>query len=89
MSDTVDATGYIVVEAKRANYGYVGRPREVREAKLVKVLRSKPAELVGDQVAVKVTIRLPKSAFEALSPEAVIEVPEDLVQKPVEVTARE
>lgn len=79
----VDATGYLVVEGTRLRFG----AKSVTRAKLVKVTRGKPATLTADQIAVKVTVRIPSKAFDALEPEAVIMVPEELIQQPVEVEA--
>jgi hypothetical protein len=83
--DMVDATGYLVVEGERNRYA----PQGVIRAKMVRLTKGKPASLSSDQVAVKVTIRIPARAFDALAPEAVIIVPEELVQHPVEVEAVE
>lgn len=79
----VDATGYLVVEGIRTRYG----KKAVERARLLRVTVGKPASLTADQIAVKVTIRLPAKAFDALQPEAVILVPEELIQQPVEVEA--
>lgn len=82
MSETVDATGYLVIEGWRNRVS--GR---VLTAKTVRLTQGKPASLMVDQVAVKVTVRLPAKAFDALQPEAVIIVPEELIQHPVVVEA--
>lgn len=82
-SGMVNATGYLVVEGVRARYGN----KSVTEAKTVRITKGKPSTLTADQIAVKVTIRLPAKAFDALQPEAVILVPEELIQQPVEVQA--
>lgn len=84
-SETIAATGYLVVEGERSRYSDHG----VIRAKLARLTKGKPATLTGDQVAVKVTIRIPAKAFDALAPEAVILVPEELIQHPVEVEAIE
>lgn len=85
MSDMVKATAYLVVKGKRRRY----RPLTVDSASITRVTQNKPATLTGDEIAVKVTIELPAAAFEALQPEAVITVAENLIQFPVEVEAIE
>lgn len=82
--DTVEATGYLIVEGRRSRYSGATLYDQGRVAAL---RTKKPAQLLTDQVAVKVTVRVPKAAFEPLTPEAVIEVPEELVQHRVEVVA--
>ncbi|OBJ24624.1 hypothetical protein [Mycobacterium sp. 1245801.1] len=85
MSETVDATAYLTVEGTRWRHG----TKQVRDAKVVRVTQGRPAQLTADQVAVRVTVRLPVEAFDPLRPEALIVVPEELVQRPVEVEATE
>jgi hypothetical protein len=83
--EMVDAIGYLTVEGERSRYS----PHGVIRAKLARLTKGKPATLTADQVAVKVTIRIPAKAFDTLVPEAVILVPEELVQHPVEAEAVE
>jgi hypothetical protein len=85
-NETVRATGYVVVEGRRSRYY---PDNGVESARLVAVKQNKPTTLTGDQVAIKVTIELPKAAFEALRPEALIVVPEELIQHEVQVEAVE
>ncbi|MEB3021276.1 hypothetical protein [[Mycobacterium] crassicus] len=84
--DMVEATGYLTVEGERSRYNIT---KGVIRAKLARLTKGKPASLSADQVAIKVTIRIPARAFDALQPEAVILIPEELVQHPVEVEAVE
>jgi hypothetical protein len=81
--EMVDATGYLVVEGARTRWS----PYRVSVAKIGRVTQKKPTTLHADEIAVKVTIRLPAKAFDALQPEAVILVPEELIQHPVQVEA--
>lgn len=83
MSENVDAIGYLVVEGIRYRYG----DKPVRGAKIARVTRNKPSTLSADQVAVRVTVRIPAAAFEPLQPAALVIVPEELVQHPVEAEA--
>lgn len=87
----VDATCYLVIEATRSRYGTSNpdtglRPIESTRAAALRIGR--PLRLAKDQVAVKVTVRLPSAAFDPLQPTALITVPEDLIQRgPIEVEA--
>jgi hypothetical protein len=83
MTDYVSSIGYLVIEGKRRGWNN----EFCDNGRVVAVRTNKPAQLFRDQVAVKVTLKVPKLAFEALTPEAVIEVPEELVQRPVQVEA--
>lgn len=82
-SNTVDAVAYLVIEGSRSRYA----PRSVNSAKVARITQGKPATLNVNQIAVRVTVRLPAKAFDALQPDAVIIVPEELIQHPVEVSA--
>ena len=81
----VRASAYLTVEASRIRYGN----KSVQSAKVVRVTQGKPAILQVDQIAVKVTIELPTAAFDPLEPQAIIVVPEELIQHPVTVEASE
>lgn len=85
MSETVDATAYLTVEGIRWRHGN----KAVRSAKVARVTQGRPSNLAADQVAVRVTVRLPAAAFDPLRPDTLIVVPEDLIQRPVEVEATE
>ena len=82
--DTVTATGYLVVKGTRSRY-YTNVP--VTGAKIAGSRSKKPTTLGEDEIVVKVKIQLPKQAFEPLEPEALIVVPEELVQHVVTVEA--
>jgi hypothetical protein len=85
MTDTVTATGYIVLEAVRSRYG----KQEVRDAKVRKVTQARPG-LSTDQIAVKLQIRVPAAAFGPFQAAAVIDVPAELIaENNVEVQAEE
>lgn len=58
-----------------------------REPRVMKSTQKRPEIVEPGCVVVKVRVRIPASAFEPLQPEAVVTVPEDLVQRPVEVEA--
>jgi hypothetical protein len=88
MAEYVDATAFIVVKAQRGAYRINGK-RPVYSAKITQSRQSRPPKLGAEEVAVKVTVRLPKAAFDPLEPEALVVVPEELVQHVVEVEAQE
>lgn len=79
------ATAYLVVRGVRQNWGQ--RPRPISEAKIATVRQAKPTTLGVDEILVKVKVQLPRRAFEPLEPEALIVVPEELIQHVVEVSA--
>lgn len=57
------------------------------ELKVIKATQGEPSSIDADCVVVKLKLRIPKAAFKPLEPEAVVTVPEELVQHPVEVEA--
>jgi len=81
MSGHVDATAYLVIHADRQTWG---RPdaetglNPIESARVVTLRQGRPAKLERDEVAVKVTVRLPFAAFEPLTPTAIVTVPTDL-----------
>ena len=83
----VRVVGYLTIQGERWRYG--GKNQPITSAKIVAVHQGEPQSLRGDQVAIKVTIELPAAAFDPLHPEAVIVVPPELIQQPVEVEAVE
>lgn len=82
MSD-VTATAYLTVQGIRSRHG----DKTVRQAKITRITQSRPSSLALDQIAVRVMVQLPSAAFEPLRPEALIVVPEEMIQFPVEVEA--
>jgi hypothetical protein len=83
--ETVDATFYVQIEPEWQR-SYAHDP-EVRSAKMARATLTRVTPKTGT-VNVKLTVRLPKAAFHPLRPEAVIEIPMELIQaSPVEVIA--
>jgi ABC-type transporter Mla subunit MlaD len=71
----VDATAYLVLDASRARYGRADTETGLRPVESVKVAGirvGRPSKLAADQVAVKVTIRVPVEVFDPLTPAALI-----------------
>jgi hypothetical protein len=62
-------------------------PRWYRRLKPIKATNKRPTSVPADAVVVKVKLRMPLAAFKPLEPEAVVTVPEELVQQPVHVEA--
>lgn len=85
-TETVTATVYLVVRGERYKWSGL-RPKPITGAKVTALRQSKPEHLGLDEVVVKVKVELPKRAFEPLEPEALIVVPEELIQHVVTVEA--
>lgn len=85
MTKTREATAYLQL-APRAPRAY-GSWYNSSEASVVRCTNSKPEEPISGCIVVKVRIRVPIEAWGPISPEAIIDVPLDLVQRPVEVEA--
>lgn len=86
----VDATGYLVLQASRSQFASPGASglRPVNHAKIAAFRANRPARLELDQIAIRVTVRVPSSTFDPISPEALIVVPEGLILRgPTQVDA--
>lgn len=79
MSRFREGDTYLQVRPDSRGYGL--------KLKVVKATQRRPAQLEPECVLVKVRLRLPVAAFQPLEPEAVVTVPEELVQQPVLVEA--
>ena len=77
----VDATFYAQVEPEWSTYITSNGERALRGAKVVTITQKKPTRPKGGTVLVKLTIRVPESAFMPLRPEA----PEDGANRRVEI----
>lgn len=80
---TIECTFYLQVQPTRSPW----YPDRITGAKVAAVTKNKPENPRGGAVTVKLTLRLPEQAFLPLAPEAVVIVPDDLIQAPVEVEA--
>lgn len=77
-----DAEVWLQVEAsfvRRSSFAAGNQEHDVRGLKVVSMTQTRPKLKAGATVAMKVTLRLPDSAFLPLIPEAIIVVPEDMV----------
>lgn len=85
MGETVQATGYLVIQGIRNRHG----KQEVGSAKARRITQSRP-QMGTDEIAVKLSVRVPAAAFGPFAASAVIDVPAELVaDNNVEVTAGE
>ena len=75
----VTATGYVVVEAKPNATGGVGSVGSVGS---IDRTTARPPYLQGAQIAIKLHLRIPKSAFNAAIADITIDIPEELVSVP-------
>lgn len=76
-----ECTTYLHIRPDRRSWG--NRPIVVKHSNVA------PDEPEPGCIVVKVRLRIPSEAWEPLKPEAVIDVPLDLIQRPVEVVAEE
>jgi len=90
MRKNVTGTAYLVIEGERYRYGVtdpITGLKPVNKAKIVAVRQTRPKTLDIDQIVVKVTIQLPAGAFDPIAPQALIVVPDEMIQHDVEVVA--
>lgn len=87
----VDATFYAqIVPEFRFYQPDRDNPDHIQGAKLAATTQGTPSKAKPGAVTVKLTVRMPKAAFVALRPEAVIEIPADLIRAAaVEVLAED
>ncbi|WP_311208763.1 MULTISPECIES: hypothetical protein [unclassified Aeromicrobium] len=90
MTATHIATVYAVVRAERRRYG-TAHPdtglRPVDSIKVERVTQTYPRTVHPNTVVVKLQLQVPDSAFAPLLPNAVIAVPESMIDQPVHVEA--
>lgn len=88
-SDTVETTAYMVVTPTFSKYRKtVDGEYAVESVKATKITQTKPkGALAPGAVVIKVKIRLPKSAFMPLAPSVVIDIPEDAIERLVDIVA--
>lgn len=83
MSGLREATAYLQIENVPAGNTYdSGTKAAVRG-----VTNKKPDVIRPGCIVVKVRLRIPSAAWEPFQPEDVIDVPADLVQRPIDVEA--
>lgn len=89
-NETVDATFYVQLEPEWSQFtSHATGEKDVVDAKMARATITRVTPKAGT-ITVKLTVRLPKAAFLPLRPEAVIEIPADLLHAtPVEVIAQD
>ena len=76
-----EATAYLQLELRRRS------TFSASEARVVRATQKKPEQAAPGCIVVKVKLRIPVEGWDAFEPEAVIDVPADLIQHPIEVEA--
>lgn len=78
-----EATAYLQVRlVRKSSYS-------ASEAKVVAVTQRKPETVQAGCIVVKIKLRIPVEGWDPFEPEAVIDVPADLVQHPIQVAAED
>lgn len=81
MAEQLMASAYLQVRKAK----FYGRWRD--EARVVHCTQNKPEVVEAGCIVVKVRLRIPTEAWGPFEPEAVIDVPAELIQHPIEVKA--
>ena len=76
-SRPAEATAYLQVRLVRS-LSYAAS-----EARVVKLTQKKPEQVEPGCIVVKIKLRIPTEGWDPFEPEAVIDVPADLVQHPI------
>lgn len=78
-----EATAYLQVRLmRRSTY-------TASEARVVRVTQLKPKKIEPGCIVTKIKLRIPVEGWDPFEPEAVIDVPADLVQHPIAVDAQD
>jgi hypothetical protein len=80
MTGTINVTAYLQIE--QDSRGYL-------RGRVARVTTKRPDPPLAGAVVVKLQIRVPRAAFEPLSPEVVVDIPESMTQHPIQITAEE
>jgi hypothetical protein len=87
-TEPVDATFYVQVSPTWGHQYAGDEERPLRGASFVRASKTRPERQLPGTVLAKLTLRIPAGAFYPLRPEAVIVIPDSMVElAPVEVTA--
>lgn len=75
------ATGYLVIEATRRQWGSLDEfgLRDVVGTRIVALRANRPAKLARDQIAVRVTVEVPVGAFNPVTADVAVEIPDSRV----------
>ena len=78
-----EAVGFLQIRLdRRSNYG-------ASQASIVGVTQRRPEQPRRGCIVVKIKLRIPVEGWDPFQPEAVIDVPADLIQHPIEVGAED
>lgn len=90
MSRYVDADFFVQLEPHYAAGYNPSDTAPIYSARAVGITQKRPARQKPGTVLIKLTVRIPDAAFRALRPEALVVIPESLVQgEPIEVEAQD
>jgi hypothetical protein len=79
--DTHETTFHVQVQRKKRFW----RNGKWVTAVATKLTHEPPKQVGPDSVAIKLTVRIPNSAFEPFAPVAVLEIPQHMTQQPIEI----
>lgn len=79
-----ELTAETYLQVKKGSFGTWGT-----EARVIKATQKKPDAVEPGCIVVKIKLRIPSEAWEPFEPEAVIDVPAELVQHPIVVEAQD
>lgn len=88
-SETVETTAYVVVTPTFSKYRKTpDGEAAVESVKATRITQSKPkGTLSAGSVVIKVKLRLPKDAFLPIAPSVIIDIPEDTIERLVDIVA--
>lgn len=78
-----EAVAYLQLELRRKS------TYTASEARVLRATQKKPDQAMPGCIVVKVKLRVPVEGWDPFEPEAVIDVPADLVQHPIAVEAED
>lgn len=84
---TSDAEFYVHLQPDFSNYVQDGR-RAITGVRATRITQSRPSKPAPNTVLIRLTVRVPDAAFQPLEPQAVVVVPEEFVEHPIEVIAQ-
>lgn len=84
-NEKVAASTYLVLQARRHDYGTVRADglRPVRSLRVVRALANRPAELERDQIAVRVQLSVDPAVFSPVTAELALELDPATLIRPV------
>ena len=80
----VTTSAFVVIKAKRSQYGREDPDtglRPVVGGNAVRMTKSRPSKLQLDELAIRVTFRIPEEAFAPITPLVQVTIPDEFVMK--------